>query len=396
MVFFHKYFLFKKVFNHDFTKYLTCCCCVFLSLKVCNLLVPLEDLIILFLKIYYKEKFSRFNINDNTLASLKLKVTQIEFDILDCIGFDLNVDLPYMYIPLMKSYFLATFNEEINKKIILIITSFINDSFKLPLCLYYEPLLIFLASLNLINSYFGLELKDLDNTKWYHLIHHNVKLEVIQEISQKIKLIYDYSNNSNASINLAQNKNSIPPITSNNNSINAKNPANPINNTPTHQKKYIIDFEPYKQDIHMEDFSKASDLNADQSQNSLEIHDNKISNLNFGEKKEISQAFSYTITSQQENSSGKNTYNLKAAFGKDPTIHKDDNNYIKSNPNKPKQQIEQIIHKAKPTKEFKTENFVNIDEDKIYFQNEKNKLNDKKFFLNELNEINKNGIHQNN
>jgi hypothetical protein len=208
MIIFHKYFLFVKNFNQELTKYLTCLSCIFISLKISNIILSLEDLLKIFLKIYYKENYKKININNELISALSKKVYQIEFDILNLIGFDINIDLPYDYIYLMKDYFIWNFQPEIMQQIKLIIISFINDSFKLPLCLYYHPLLIYLACLNLLSIYFNFELKDKDGIKWFKLIEKNISYEDIKIISDKIKVIYDYSNeNINKNTNTNTNTN---------------------------------------------------------------------------------------------------------------------------------------------------------------------------------------------
>jgi len=206
MVIFHKYFLFVKTFNQDFTKYLTCFSCIFISLKISNIILSLEDLLKIFLKMYYKEDFKKINVNNELISALSKKVFQIEFDILNVIGFDINIDLPYDYIFLMRDYFIWNFQPEILQQVKLIIISFINDSFKLPLCLYYHPLLIYLACLNLLSQYFNFELKEKDGIKWFNLIERNVSYEDINEISNKIRVIYDYSNE-NKNTNIDKDKN---------------------------------------------------------------------------------------------------------------------------------------------------------------------------------------------
>ena len=194
MVIFHKYFLFVKTFNQDFTKYLTCFSCIFISFKISNIILPLEDLLKIFLKIYYKENIRKININKELISAISKKVFQIESDIMSVIGFDINIDLPYDYISLMKDYFIWNFQPEILRQIKVIIISFINDSFKLPLCLYYHPLLIFLACLNLLSEYFNFELKEKDGVKWFNLIERDIAFEDLVEISSRIRVIYDYTN----------------------------------------------------------------------------------------------------------------------------------------------------------------------------------------------------------
>lgn len=227
MVFFHKYFLFKKVFSHDYTKYLTCCTCVFLSLKVSNLIVPLEKLIDTFLFLYFRENYQKLNINEKLISEISNKVFQIEFEILNAIGFDLNVDLPYKYIYLMKPYFEESFNAQFYSKYILIVTSFINDSFKLPVCLYYEPLLIFLACVYLVEIYFKIQLKDKAEKKWFQLIDSSVQFLEVEKISAKIKMIYDYSNSLGARGAQA-----------------SSSSVNSLTSAPNEQKKFVIDFDP--------------------------------------------------------------------------------------------------------------------------------------------------------
>jgi hypothetical protein len=120
------------------------------------------------------------------------KLCSIEFDILNVIGFDLNIDLPYKYIHLMKSYYIEYLK---NSKLITITTNFINDSFKLPLILYHDPLLIALASLYLVSAYFKVPLpKTKEGEKWYHLLDKNVKLEDVVLISDEINKIYKFCN----------------------------------------------------------------------------------------------------------------------------------------------------------------------------------------------------------
>ena len=194
MVFFHKYFLFKKKFPDEYSKYLTCCSCVFLSLKVCNQLIPLKDFIDLFLKLINKDKNLIKTNSEQIIFETSEKIFVLEFEILNLIGFDLNVDLPYQYVQNMMVYFTEHLK---NKRLIFATTSFINDSFKIPLCLYYDQLLIFLASMHLIEVYFNVELSDRNGVKWYHIVDRNVEYKDILEISMKMQIIYDFSNKEN-------------------------------------------------------------------------------------------------------------------------------------------------------------------------------------------------------
>lgn len=193
MVFFHKYFLFKKFFPDIYTKYSTCAACLFISYKVCNQLVIFEDFVKIFLKLFFREQKIKEILTEKIIFESSQKLFEQEFDILNIIGFDLNVDLPYCYIKEKQMFFYITEFLK-NKKLIEATTSFINDSFILPLCLYYDPLLIFLACIHLLEVYFNINLPNLNGIKWYHIIDNTVNYKDITEITMKIKIYYDFSN----------------------------------------------------------------------------------------------------------------------------------------------------------------------------------------------------------
>jgi hypothetical protein len=191
MIFFHKYFLFAKCFKDEHEKYLTCFACIFLAGKACNLLIPLPDLI----SIYWSLLPQRLRLGSKLDKQKVFEYTEAlcikEFELLEYIGFDLNVDLPFSYINQMKGYYLEYLR---NSKLIIITTNIINDSFIVPLCLHYDPLLIALASVYLISVYFRIELPDTkDGRKWYHLIDGSIALEDIKELSVKLYNIYEFS-----------------------------------------------------------------------------------------------------------------------------------------------------------------------------------------------------------
>ena len=197
MVFFHKFFIFKKGFIDDFEKYLTCASCILLAVKVCNQLTPLEELVKFFLKQYNRQKSLNIAITDELVFDTCEKVCQREFEILNSIGFDLNVDLPYKYVLSMKSYY---FDYLKNHKLMIITNNFINDSFKLPLCLYFDPLLVALASLYLVSIYFKLSLPDTkEGIKWFKILDNNIELKEIISLSEMINNIYKFCNESKVS-----------------------------------------------------------------------------------------------------------------------------------------------------------------------------------------------------
>jgi hypothetical protein len=128
----------------------------------------------------------------------------------------------------MKLYFEESLSAQFYSKYILIVTSFINDSFKLPVCLNYEPLLIFLACVYLVEIYFKIQLKDKAGKKWFQLINGRVEFRIIEELSAKIKLIYDYSNSNRTA----------------HSSSGSLNLLGPKGEKAQEGNRFVIDFEP--------------------------------------------------------------------------------------------------------------------------------------------------------
>ena len=190
MVFFHKYFIQKKVFSNDLEKYMACAACILVSVKVCNQLTPLEELVKFFLKQYTRQMQLNLAIDNQLVFETSERLCMLEFEILSAVGFDLNLDLPYRYVHQMKSYY---FDYLGNPKLIIITTNFINDSFKVPLCLYFDPLLIALAGLHLASVYFNVPLPATkEGVKWFNLLDETVELKQVVALSEKINKIYKF------------------------------------------------------------------------------------------------------------------------------------------------------------------------------------------------------------
>lgn len=131
----------------------------------------------------------------NFKAVVEDKIKQMEFDILCTIGFDLNVDLPYVYLSQMNNYF-KTYIPRC-KEVMTFISNFINDSFRVPICLYYSPLKITLAAIFLTHEFIKIPLVDtLDNIKWYNIIDDSVTLTEIKEVASLINLVFTKNNKS--------------------------------------------------------------------------------------------------------------------------------------------------------------------------------------------------------
>ena len=146
----------------------------------------------------YIERMNRFGKNDtNSLElvkealkkNLEEKIKLKELDILNIIGFDINIDLPYIYVEKMKPYFLQYIPQ--GSKHLEIIYNFVNDSFKVPVILYYSPLKIALACIYLVHHHFKVDLIELKNKiKWYQIIDKDIELQEIKDIALIINGIY--------------------------------------------------------------------------------------------------------------------------------------------------------------------------------------------------------------
>jgi len=79
--------------------------------------------------LYYKEQFE-----------------EAEFKILEALAFDFECELPYKYINSFCQKHLPVLSKDsINQ----VATSFCNDSFKLPVCLFYHPKIIAAAVIHM-------------------------------------------------------------------------------------------------------------------------------------------------------------------------------------------------------------------------------------------------------
>ena len=70
--------------------------------------------------------------------------------------------------------------------------NFINDSLRTNLCLYFQPYLIALASLNMAQIYYNKKLPDMKNgLKWFQFFVSYTTEEELNEATNYIKKIYD-------------------------------------------------------------------------------------------------------------------------------------------------------------------------------------------------------------
>ena len=90
----------------------------------------------------------------------------------------------------MVNYIMKTLR---NPKFLIIATNFVNDSFKLPLSLYYDPKILAITGIYMTKSLFRINLPDFEGKKWHQIIEKNVNFDTIIEVAKHINKIYEYS-----------------------------------------------------------------------------------------------------------------------------------------------------------------------------------------------------------
>jgi hypothetical protein len=126
---------------------------------------------------------------DKKIGNLNSEIIDSELKILVKIGFDLEIILPYKFLENNFAFLLKILKENF-KTFLQTTTNFINDSFKLPLCLYYDPKLIALTSVLMTAKLFNITLSDEDKVKWLYSSDNTVKSEVLQEIATIMNNMY--------------------------------------------------------------------------------------------------------------------------------------------------------------------------------------------------------------
>ena len=185
MIYFHKFFIFN---NYSVVKGIDrlffCSSCIFLATKVINRLVSLNYIASVLLELIQKSNKPR----SVSREEIKNKIIDYEFTIISSLGFNLEVDLPYKFIVKVKAFFEA---KQLNlniKKIIELYWYYINDSFMLPLCLYYTPYTISVASIWLLIDRFHILV---DKNEILLLSDEIIHVENVQECYNSMMKIYE-------------------------------------------------------------------------------------------------------------------------------------------------------------------------------------------------------------
>lgn len=118
----------------------------------------------------FNNNYNIFNNNNNKNSG---NILEVEMEILNFLGFDLEIENPYNYVILYKKKF--KFNENIEYLSLNIIT----DAFRRPLCIYFHPgTIAFVAIFLAIVVYYE---KDRDNNDFNLKLLLNKESRVIKE-----------------------------------------------------------------------------------------------------------------------------------------------------------------------------------------------------------------------
>jgi hypothetical protein len=131
MTLFH-YYTYYKTFK-EFDRLELAVGCVYLSCKIEWWFITIEEAI----KIYHKMKIGHGNSNPDFI--------KFEIEILNFLGFEIDIETPYKHFHLILERNNPALLKNDNFKNV--VYSVINDSYRRPLCLYFNPKVIALVAL---------------------------------------------------------------------------------------------------------------------------------------------------------------------------------------------------------------------------------------------------------
>lgn len=150
MILIHKYFKLHTLVSFSFSNYLfVSSSCVFISAKVNYSPVSLEMIVQAIFTIEKRlnpSQMMRTSLSKDREKYYRDMVEKAEFEILVATGFDLEFELPYKHLRSFCDKHVAYATREIMFQLSL---RFCNDSFNLPLCLFFHPKVIAAACLQM-------------------------------------------------------------------------------------------------------------------------------------------------------------------------------------------------------------------------------------------------------
>lgn len=175
--------------------------CICIGQKAINILATKIEDISIFIKqiINKKNPTTIVEVND-----LNKKLIKKEFDILTSIGFNIEIDSPFLFFNTFKKY--LSKSELNSENFIILLNYIIKDSFILPLSLYYTPNVITISCVQILKEKYNLNFINIKEL--IALSEYNLNDEEIQECASFIKKIeFSISEKKNQKMNQSNNDN---------------------------------------------------------------------------------------------------------------------------------------------------------------------------------------------
>lgn len=148
MIYLHKYYkrhsLLSSSLNYTNPPKIIAASCIFLAAKILYVPLSLKTIAQTFFSIEKKENAQLRYTNYLSIEReyyFRDMFEEAELQVLDALGFEFECELPYKYIREFcygGSYLVITARDSISE----LAVKFCNDSFKIPLCLYFHPKVI--------------------------------------------------------------------------------------------------------------------------------------------------------------------------------------------------------------------------------------------------------------
>ena len=205
--FFHKFSIVNNFLEkeQDFLPlYLACGSCILISCKALNFLIPYNSVSQITVK-RLNSKNENYNLK---ISNVKELLINYEFDVLKSLGFNADLNLNTHFKPILEEEFKKIhpyLNCRFYEKFFNLIKEDINNTFILPICVYYDINIIILSSLK--NTFQKAKIEfdfDLFIEKYYSFINKDLLKECTNLVC-KIKEFW--INNNKCSVDNQNNKN---------------------------------------------------------------------------------------------------------------------------------------------------------------------------------------------
>ena len=203
-IIFHKFRICSNFSLKDYSSeeiYIILGACLFIGQRAINILKIKIDNISFFIKQIINKKNPTINVDINDLNK---KIIQKEYDILTLIGFNIEIDSPFICFNKLKNYLSKS---ELNSANFLTLLNYIiKDSFILPLSLYYTPNTITISCVKILSEKYNLKfinIKELTSLSDYQISDEEIEqcASLIGKLEDAINERKNQNNNSSNNTN---------------------------------------------------------------------------------------------------------------------------------------------------------------------------------------------------